>query len=261
MKKALDKEFNKLIKKEDKILNKKSGYLKSKLKPLSEKIEGMIPKKLESTLESAFYNGFKIVLEKGSKYIEKSYNKEEIEFEHEINSYAIKKKLNKKTIKNMDKQSKKSNMLNKGISTVEGAGLGLLGIGLPDIPLFLAMIIKTIFEVSLSYGFDYDKEEERVYILNLISLALCDEKRKIELNKKVDYLSYKIDKEEEIEINMEKEIKETASVLSDSLLLAKFIQGLPVVGVLGGVTNYNVISKVSSLSLIKYKKRYLDKNK
>lgn len=261
MKKVLKKEFNKLRKKEEKLLNKKDGFIKGKLTPLSKKIEEKIPGKVENTLEAAFYNGFKLVLEKGSKYIEHSYNKEDIELEHEVNDFAIRKKLSKKTIRNMDKQSKKSRLINKGMSTVEGAGFGLLGIGLPDIPLFLGVILKTVFEISLSYGFDYNKEEERIYILTLISAALSDEKDIKELNMKLDLLAKKIDSNEKIEVNMEDTIKETSKILSDSLLLSKFIQGLPIVGVLGGITNYNVINKVSSFALIKYKKRYLSKNK
>lgn len=38
------------------------------------------------------------------------------------------------------------------ISGVEGVGLGLLGIGLPDIPLFTAVILKSVYEIALSYG-------------------------------------------------------------------------------------------------------------
>ena len=261
MKKVLEKEFKKLRKKEEKLLNKKDGFIKGKLSPLTKKIEDKIPRKVENTLEAAFYNGFKMVLEKGSKHIERSYNKEDIEIEHEVNDFAMRKKISKKAIKNMDKQSKKSRLVNKGVSTVEGAGFGLLGIGLPDIPLFLGVILKTVFEIALSYGFDYNKREERIYMLTLISSALCDEKYIKDLNIKLDLLGEKIDSNEEIEVNMEEAIKETSKILSDSLLLSKFIQGLPIVGVLGGVTNYNVINKVSAFALVKYKKRYLSKKK
>lgn len=261
MKNILKKELIKLNKKEEKLINKKEGYIKTKLNPFTKKIENVIPKKLEDTLENAFYKGFKIVLEQGSQYIERSYNKEEIEFEHEINDYAIKKKLNRKTIKKMDNQSKKSRFINKSISTVEGAGFGLLGIGLPDIPLFLAMIIKTVFEISLSYGFDYDKEEEKIYILNLISAALSNPEDSKRFNQRLDRISEKIDSNIKLDINFEDTIKETSNILSDSLLVSKFIQGLPVVGVLGGITNYNVINKISNFAKIKYKKRYLLKNK
>lgn len=123
------------------------------------------------------------------------------------------------------------------------------------------MIIKTVFEIALSYGFDYDKEEERIYILTLISVALSNESDAGKLNRKLDALAKRIDLKEEIHTNMDSTIRETSNVLSDSLLVSKFIQGLPIVGVLGGLTNYKVINNVSNLALIKYKKRYLIKNK
>lgn len=53
-----------------------------------------------------------------------------------------------------------------------GIGLGVLGIGLPDIPLFTGMVLKSIYETAISYGFPYDTEEEQCYILKLISTAL-----------------------------------------------------------------------------------------
>ena len=46
------------------------------------------------------------------------------------------------------------------------------GIGLPDIPLFTGMILKSIYEVALHYGYGYDTEEERYFILKLIQVSL-----------------------------------------------------------------------------------------
>ena len=60
--------------------------------------------------------------------------------------------------------------------------------------------------------------------------------------------------------DLDLEIKNTSKVLSNTLLIAKFIQGLPIIGVFGGVTNYQVISKVSKYAGIRYKRRYLNKN-
>lgn len=88
MKKIINREINKLNKKENKMLNKKENkFIKSKVAPISDKIEEKIPQKLKDTLESAFYNGFKLVLEKGSKYIEKLYDKDQIQLEHDVNNY------------------------------------------------------------------------------------------------------------------------------------------------------------------------------
>ena len=49
--------------------------------------------------------------------------------------------------------------------------------------------------------------------------------------------------------------------MATSLLTAKFIQGLPVVGVMGGFTNFFAINSISKIAKIKYKKRYLNTKK
>ncbi|MDD2495627.1 MAG: hypothetical protein PHE29_10600 [Tissierellia bacterium] len=48
---------------------------------------------------------------------------------------------------------------------------------------------------------------------------------------------------------MDEEILNTSNILSDSMLTSKFIQGILTVGMVGSITNYTIISKIS-----KYKK-------
>ena len=50
-----------------------------------------------------------------------------------------------RTFKKGAAASSRKNLL---LSTAEGVGLGVLGIGLPDIP-FTGMILKSIYEVAL----------------------------------------------------------------------------------------------------------------
>lgn len=260
MKKIINRELTKLNKKENKLLNKKENkFIKSKVEPISDKIEEKIPQKLKDTLENAFYNGFKLVLEKGSKYIEKLYDKDKIQLEHDVNNYSLDKKVTRKSINLMDSQGKKSKLINSTISTIEGAGLGVLGIGLPDIPLFIAMILKTIYEITLSYGFDYESEAEKIYILNLINVALTNCEEKIICNEELNEIEHKIDSDMEISKDLNLELRNTSQVLSEKLLMSKFIQGLPIIGVLGSITNYKVINKVSKYARIRYKRRYLNK--
>ena len=45
------------------------------------------------------------------------------------------------------------------------------------------------------------------------------------------------------------------------MLFAKFIQGLPIVGVTGSLFNLSTYSKVSEYAALKYKKRYLESKK
>ncbi len=70
---------------------KEKRILKRRKKPLREKIQDKIPEKLKDTLELAFYKSFKLVFEKGHIYIEKTYNKDKLQLEYDLNNYALEK--------------------------------------------------------------------------------------------------------------------------------------------------------------------------
>ena len=54
-------------------------------------------------------------------------------------------------------------------------------------------------------------------------------------------------------------IKMTSKNLSENIVLAKVIQGIPIIGVYGGISNYMLIRDISEVASIKYKKRLLSK--
>jgi hypothetical protein len=259
-KQMLLKQFNVVQKQNEAILSSKGNtFIKTNVKPLMDKFQEKIPKQLQKTLNLAFLKGFQFVFEKGNTFIEKTYAKDKIQLEHDLNNYAIEKYSSKKHMKNMDKQSNQANAFNQSIAFVEGGVLGLLGIGLPDIPLFIAVIMKTVNEIALTYGYNYDSEEEKVFLLYLICGAMTKEEIQRNYDEKIDSLGQSLDSFEPCNTDLEKTMKETASVLSDTLLTTKFIQGLPIVGFIGGVINPTIINKIGRYAKIKYKKRYLYK--
>ncbi len=258
MDRELNKQIKSLNKQENKILNHKENKLvKAKVDPVIEKIKGKIPDKLIYTLETAFIKGFQLVFEKGYLYVEKTYNKDKLQLKYDLNNQAVEKKITKKNIKMLDKHSNHSKRLNSFISGIEGSTLGVLGIGLPDIPLFIAMIMKTISEVALSYGYKYETNEEKAYILLLICGAVSKGDKQKEFNEEIDQLGKRIDQNIKTAINIEEQMEDAATVLSEAILTAKFIQGIPIIGVVGGIVNYNIIKKIGKYASIKYKKRYL----
>ncbi|MBQ2005163.1 MAG: EcsC family protein, partial [Peptococcaceae bacterium] len=127
-----------------------------------------IPEELYNKLQQAFYIGFKTVFEKGNGIIEKTYDRDKLMLDHEVYDASFEKINKKKSLKGINKLAGKGNLVNMGISAVEGTGLGLLGIGLPDIPIFIGVVLKSIYEISLSYGYDYREEQEQYFILNLL---------------------------------------------------------------------------------------------
>jgi hypothetical protein len=260
--KELEKQLNRLEKKEYKILNKEeSKLMKTRVAPAVEKIQGKIPEKLNSALETAFFKGFKLVFEKGNAYIEKTYNKEKLKMDYAYNNSEVNRKMNWRRMRKLDKTSRQSQTVSSLVSVVEGGVLGALGIGLPDIPLFISVIMRNINEIAYSYGFNPEKDEEREYILMLICGAITKGQRQKELNEKIDLAGSRIDRKIEAETNLEEQIKETAKVLSESMLTAKFIQGIPIVGAIGGIVNYSIIKRIGEYASLKYKKRYLNRKK
>lgn len=260
MKNILEQQMKNLEQQEQKLLNQpENPLMKSTITPVMDKIQSKIPVKLKSTLNAAFYKGFQFVFEKGSPYIEKTYSKDQIEMDFDINNYAVDKRANKRHMKRLDKQSEQSKLLNTSFSAIEGGVLGVLGIGIPDIPLFLSVVIKTIYEVALSYGFGYSSEEEKTYILLLICGAITKGDIQKQYDKEIEKLGTSLDRNIVTDVHLEEQMKITSEVFSDALLTAKFIQGIPIVGVVGGAVNYNILNKISNYSRIKYKKRYLNK--
>ena len=135
---------------------------------LMQKLDKVVPKKLSGTLNAAFYKAFAVVFEKGTGIIEKTYNKEKKETDFKVNTYASEISDSRRAAKTFTKQAKSAKGLNLLISSVEGVGMGIAGSAIPDIPVFIAMVLKSVYEIALSYGYEYRSDEEKIFILKII---------------------------------------------------------------------------------------------
>ncbi|HCP15074.1 MAG TPA: EcsC family protein [Peptococcaceae bacterium] len=260
MKSIYARQIKKVEKQEQKLLNKKENQeRREKIEPIQAKIAEKIPPKLMGVLEEAFFKGFQLVFEKGSPWIERSFNKGKIQLEYDVNNYAADKLGTRKQLRKMDHRANRSRRLNTGLAVIEGAGLGLLGLGLPDIPLFTAMLLKTVYEIAVSYGFDYEKQDERIYVLALINGAIAKGGKQKVLDGRLEEITARLENDVPLAENLKEKMKETSTNLAEAMLLGKYIQGLPLVGIYGGLLNYNLMTRVSRYAKLKYKKRYLRK--
>lgn len=249
----LEKERLSIRKQEEKLARsaakEKSGGWKAEL-------EKKIPAKVYAGLESAFCKGFSMVFSRGRGVIEKSYKKEELLQDHAIRDFAVQLKGGKKELRQMHKSAKRTDFRNLVATTAEGVGLGALGIGMADIVLFLGTVLRGVYETALNYGFDYVSAWEQLLILKMLAASLSSGEAWASLNREVEQM-LAADQCAVTEEELQAQMRETASVFALDMLLLKFIQGLPVVGIIGGASNPVYYRKIMTYVQLKYRKRYL----
>lgn len=253
---ALEKEWEKLEKDERYYIAKQLNKEDSKLNKF---LEDKVPAGLQNTLDGAFAKAFHTVFEKGTDFIEKTYKKEEIEKDYKVNAYAASVKESKKTLKVFSKKASGAGRSNLLISGVSGIGMGVLGVGIPDIVVFTSLMLRSVYEISLNYGFDYKSTEEKKFILLLIQGAVSHDTKLLKINHELNY--YMEHGTFESVIHLEECIKETAACLSKELLYMKFLQGIPVVGAVGGAYDVIYMKQVNKYAELKYRRRFLFKRR
>ena len=251
--KTLNREFKALQRKEDKLM---AAALKARKPGWKNALEEKVPEKVYTGLNSAFAKGFSLVFQHGRKIIEKTYKKDTITQKHTASNESFLASGNRKEVKQIHKNARKSGTLNIAVTTVEGIGLGALGIGMPDIVLFLTTMLRGVYETALHYGFEYESRFEQMLLLKMMVASLSAGEDWFRRNKEVnDWLL--AGPRDISETDFQTQIQETASVFAVDMLLLKFIQGLPVVGILGGAANPVYYRKITSYVQLKYRRRYL----
>ena len=251
---AWQKEWEQLLKNEKQYL---ARHLKPRQPLLGEALADKIPAGLQTTLDKAFYKGFELVFAKGVGVIEKTYNKKERQQAYMVRRYAAGLRKDKKSIRAFARKAHGHNRKNLLLSGAEGVGLGLLGIGPPDIPLFVGLLLKNIYEVALSFGFAYDSPEEQYFILRLIETGLYSGSRMEEQDAAINALIYQMHQGAGGEFPLKEQTRHTAAALSQEMLILKFIQGIPLAGVVGGVSNLVFLKQITDYATLKYRRRFL----
>ena len=218
-------------------------------------LEAKIPQGVYDNLKTVFFKAFQVVFEKGTDIIERTYSKEELEKDFKVRDYAVQLGMSRRSLLMLDAGAQLSNLVSLTVSAVEGVGLGALGIGLPDIVLFVSMILRGCYETALRYGFSYDTDEERYFILLLLEGSMAKGEALAQCSDAIDeQICAPVFPEKEI---MDEQLRRTADAFAVDMLLVKFIQGLPLIGMAGGAANPYYYRKILHFVRLKYKKRYL----
>ena len=252
----IEKEWELLLKKEEKLYKSKQEKKDSKVNQL---LAEKVPEKLQQTLDIAFYKAFLMIFEKGTKVIEKTYEKKEMETVYKVREYEEELRHSKKTLKAFLKQANSKATENVLLSGISGIGMGILGIGLPDIPVFTGMLFRSIYEIALSYGYEYESEQEQYFILLLIQGATTYGEEFLEIDNTINEFIH--NNYMPVGYEKEKHTKVAAGSLSKELLYMKFLQGIPVVGGVGGAYDVIYMNRVTEYAKLKYERRFLEKKR
>lgn len=251
---VIEKELQKIEKVENRICRQQE---KKKEAIWKVKLEEKIPDKIMVGLQKAFSKAFCLIFEKGNVIIEKTYDRDSIEKDFQIRDFAVDLKGGRKEIAKLKKSATEGNAINTLLTTVEGIGLGAFGIGLPDIIIWVCFLLRGVYETALKYGFDYESPEEKVFILKMLETVMLTGEEWKRANKSIDSYMEENSHISPTNEDIKWQIEKIASAFSTDMLVMKFIQGIPVVGMVGGAANPVYYRKVMSYVQLKYRKRYL----
>lgn len=252
----VEAELNKLQKQEERFIKKR---LEKKESYLNQLLADKVPDSMQSKLDTAFAKAFQLIFNKGTGVIEKTYDKAKLEDEYEIKEFTADMYTDRRALKAFSRDAGKTGLKNLAISGTTGIGMGLLGVGIPDIPVFTGMVLKQIYETALNYGFEYESEEEKYFALMLIQGAVSYGDKLMSVDEQINQF---IEKEQIPDyVDMDKLIEQTAGCLSKELLYMKFLQGIPVAGAIGGAYDAIYMKRIAEYSELKYRRRFYEKRK
>ena len=247
---AWEKAYRKVWRQEEDFLAKYEAKEETKLE---QKIGELAPDALVETLHSAFCKAFEVVFEKGTGYILKAANIEDRRVDYAKNACAVELKEDGKNLRAFSKAAGKAGAGNVLLSGAAGIGMGTFGVMLPDVPLFTAMLLKSVYETAESFG--YRAEDEKIYALRIINTALTGGPALRKKNAVLD--RYAQEGKWSAEPDLKEETERAARALSEAVLYSKVVQNVPIVGAIGGAANGVVLNRVQRYAAINYQKRFL----
>lgn len=251
-----DKEWAALRRQEDNWLRRNAQYKPSALNRL---LEGKVPPRLRSTLDTAFAKAFALVFEKGTPLLERTFSPDALSTQHQVDQFSAQLRQDRKSLRTFSRRSARAGAVNLALSGVEGVALGVLGVGLPDIPVFTALLLRSLCEMACHFGFPYDTPEERYFQLLLIQGALSYGDELADCCRALDEFIAAPALPRDFDRSTQTD--QTARALSSQLLYTKFLQGIPVVGAAGGACDVVCLNRVQRFARLKYRRRLLLRQK
>ncbi|WP_295582848.1 EcsC family protein [uncultured Oscillibacter sp.] len=222
---------------------------------LGERLEAHVPRQLAGTLHGAFVRAFALVFEKGEGVVQWAGRQQAREQAYLVRSCQADLRGDRRSLRAFSRAAAAAGRGSVLQAGAQGVGLGLLGIGLPDIPLFTLTLLKGVRETAVSFGYSGQGPAEQVFTLRLIGTALTQGEELEAGNRALNRFIQEGAWPEPPDAD--RALEDTARRLSQAMLHWKFLQGIPVAGALGGAWDAVLLSRVQRYAAIKYGRRFL----
>ncbi len=143
-------------------------------------------------------------------------------------------------------------------AAAEGGVTGYGGIlmGLADLPLWLSIKIKMLFEIASLYGYDLSDYKERIYILHIFQLTFSRHKQQKNIFNLIN--NWDEEKEKLPEDINDFDWRSFQIEYRDYLDLAKLLQLIPGFGAIVGIyINHKLTRKLGHFAMNAYRMRWL----
>lgn len=156
----------------------------------------------------------------------------------------------------MDETALSIQKVHAGAATVQGAATGVGGFLTlaVDIPATLAISLKTLQEIAVSYGYDPNEREERIFIIKCLQFTSSDVVgKKAILQELSDYMNRSNNKQM---ISRLQGWREVVLGYREQYGLKKLFRLVPIVGIVfGAISNRSMIEDIADAGMMLYRKR------
>ncbi|TLS36055.1 EcsC family protein [Pseudalkalibacillus caeni] len=160
-------------------------------------------------------------------------------------------------ISTMDKVSEELKEGRGKFATFQGATTGFGGAFTlaADVTVLLGLSLKTLQEIAISYGYDPNSREERIFIVKCLQFASAGSSGKKSVLKELSSYFNENEKPQEV-VSQIQGWREVVYTYRDQLGWKKLLQTVPVVGmVFGAWTNRSMIKDLAETGSMLYRKR------
>ncbi len=223
-------------------MQKQPSFLSDTAKKFQTKINSIIPEKVHQFISNTIKQITKGVIS-GAGYITKAKNpKKNLELTESVVQERIK--------------------FYRSSAAVEGAVTGYGGFlsGLADLPLWLSIKMKMLFEIASLYGYDVKDLRERIFILYIFQITFSSQKHR---NKVYGILeNWEMEKDILSDDINQLDWRTYWVEYRDNIDMAKLLQLIPGFGaIVGTMVNYQLTNKLGKYAMNVYRMRLFHEGK